>query len=275
MDTLLFVCFFTALIHFAESTALSMRLAGVYTRQVASSISFVNIAFLIARLSNMLQAPLLGAMVDKAVNPASGFTVGELNYNFRMIILAAFLGNFLAAFFIPSFSRIFKRAILIFEKEASMPKVLFKIFYPSYFKKIIFSFRRPSFKFLKNISLKNIPKAFLILNFFIVAIYTVGVLASLFAGALLPNLRATASQLSGIVNGLATILFVLLVDPRSAHITDQIVQGKRAEREMQSIVFFLMLGRILGTLLLAQLIFGPAAGYIKTAALWVARITNY
>lgn len=150
-----------------------------------------------------------------------------------------------------------------------MPAVLFKIFYPGYFKKMLRSFRWPAPRFLKDISLKNIPKTFLVLNFLIVSIYTVGVLASLFAGAVLPALRATASQLSGIVNGIATILFVLLVDPKSAHITDQIVRGRRNEADMRSIVFYLLLGRILGTLILAQLIFSPAATYIKTVTLWV------
>lgn len=274
MDALVFVCIFTAVIHFAETTALSMRLAGVYTRQVASSISFVNIAFLIARMANMLQAPLLGAMVDRTVNPNSGFALVNLSQNFRLVIMAAFLGNLVGAFFIPSFVRIFVRAILLFEREGSMPRVLMKIFYPSYFKKIILNFRLPGVSTLKNISLKNIPKTFLVLNFLIVAIYTVGVLASLFAGAILPDLRATASQLSGIVNGLATILFVLLVDPQSAHMVDQIMKGKRKEKDMESVVFYLTAGRLLGTLILAQLILLPAANYIKIVTLWVAQISK-
>jgi len=118
MNTLLIVCIFTALIHFAETTALSMRLAGVYTRQVASSISFVNIAFLIARLSNMLQAPLLGAMVDLTVEANSGFTPGQLNHNFRVVIFAAFLGNLIGAFlclalseFLPEQSEFLKKKV--------------------------------------------------------------------------------------------------------------------------------------------------------------------
>jgi hypothetical protein len=275
MSALAFVCVFTALIHFAEATALSMRLAGVYTRQVASSISFVNIAFLIARLSNMLQAPLLGAMVDAAVNPGSGFTLVRLEHNFRMIIFAAFIGNLAAAIFIPTFAEVFRLAIGVFEREGSMPRVLARILKPSCWKVFFMAFWIPTPVALKKISLKNIPREFLWLNFFIVAIYSVGVLASLFAGAMLPGLRATAGQLSGIVNGIATVLFVILVDPQSAHITDQIVKGKRPESDMQSIIFFLVLGRILGTLLLAQMFLLPAAHYIKTAAVWVAGWVNY
>ena len=47
-------------------------------------------------------------------------------------------------------------------------------------------------------------KQFLILNAFVTAIYTIGVLCALLAGAYLPQYRATAIQLSGIVNGIAT-----------------------------------------------------------------------
>ena len=84
------------------------------------------------------------------------------------------------------------------------------------------------------------------------AIYTIGVLCSLLAGAYLPELRATAIQLSGIVNGIATILFALIVDPSGARITDQAAQGERPESDVKSVVFFLICGRLLGTLILAQ-----------------------
>ncbi|MBU0580345.1 MAG: lipid II flippase Amj family protein [Candidatus Margulisbacteria bacterium] len=62
MNTILLVCCLTAFIHLSETLALAMRLAGVRSKQVATSISFVNTSFLGARMSNMLQAPLLGAL---------------------------------------------------------------------------------------------------------------------------------------------------------------------------------------------------------------------
>ena len=76
MHPLYIVCFFTALIHLTETLASSMRLAWVRTVQVATSLSFVNASLLISRMSNMLQAPLLGSMVDFAIlnnNTASLF----------------------------------------------------------------------------------------------------------------------------------------------------------------------------------------------------------
>ena len=81
------------MIHLAETLALSMRLAGVRTKQVATSISFVNASFLVSRMSNMLQAPLLGALVDAAVNPNSVFTPLMLEGYFSLDYLCRFLGE--------------------------------------------------------------------------------------------------------------------------------------------------------------------------------------
>jgi len=272
MKTVFFVCCFTFLIHLAETLALSMRLAGVRTKQVASSISFVNASFLVSRMSNMLQAPLLGAMVDAAVNPANSLTASMLGIYFRWIIFAAFWGNLLGAFLTPTFVHIFEKGIYRFERDASIPKLIFSMFKPQNFIAILKQFRLPSLKSLKNISWKNIPHLFLYLNIFMVSIYTIGVLASLFAGAQLPQYRATAANLSGIVNGLATILLALMVDPSSAHIVDQVVRGKRSENDARSMVFYLVMGRVFGSFLLAQLIFWPATEYIMFMTRFVTRI---
>jgi len=105
-----------------------------------------------------------------------------------------------------------------------------------------------------------------------VAIYAVGVLAALYAGAQLPDLRTTASQLSGIVNGIATILLALLVDPTSAHIVDQVVREKRDLQDARTMVFLLAAGRVVATLLIAQLIFLPASKYIVVVTNWVSAI---
>ena len=50
---------------------------------------------------------------------------------------------------------------------------------------------------------------------------TIGVLAASYASALAPQYARTAMTLSGVINGVGTLLLVLLVDPVSALITDQ------------------------------------------------------
>lgn len=111
---------------------------------------------------------------------------------------------------------------------------------------------------IKTLRLNKIPPTFLLLNLVITSISTIGVLAAIYAGAIVPQYRITASQLSGIINGAATILLALVVDPQAAIITDQTMQGLREEQEAKTMVAFLVGGKILGTLL-SQIIFFRAA----------------
>jgi len=98
-----------------------------------------------------------------------------------------------------------------------------------------------------------------------VSIYAIGVLASMLAGAMIPEYRVTATQLSAIVNGIATILLTLMVDPMAALITDQAARGKRPQSDVRAMVFYLISGRVLGTLIISQLILLPSASYIEAA----------
>lgn len=266
MNPIFIVCILTAIIHFTETAASSLRIAGVRTKQIATSLSFVNATLLITRTSNMLQAPFLGGMVDHAILTGNA---DSLVNGFRMVIFAAFIGNLLGAICTPFFVAIFTKAILRFERVGSVPRLIGAAFLPHNFLAIIRRFRLPGRESFMNLSLKGMPQTFLWINLVIVSIYAIGVLSSLFAGALVPEFRITASQLSAIVNGIATILLVTLVDPTCAYITDQAVRGKRKESDVRAMVFYIILGRVVGTLLLSQLLFLPAAEYIKSATLLV------
>ncbi len=272
--SLICICLFTFTIHLTESSAYSMRLAGVRTKQIAIAMSFVTSTLLISRLSNMFQAPLLGAMVDKTVLTNTESALHQLGFEFRIIIFFAFLGSLTGAFFTPTLVYLFQKAIKKFHENGSLPKTLLSAFKPNNFIKIIFSFKKPTLLSLKSISLKNIPKSFLIWNVLVTSIYTIGVLCSLLAGAYIPIFRSTAIQLSGIVNGMATIIFTLLVDPAGARITDQAIHGLKTENDVKSVVFYLLLGRLIGTLILAQLFFMPFTLYIMKITELIAHLVH-
>ncbi|NQY74955.1 MAG: DUF2837 family protein [Candidatus Margulisbacteria bacterium] len=248
------------MIHCTESTVYSMRLAGIRTRQIAISMSFVTSTLLVSRLSNMFQAPLLGAMVDSSI--IEGTPILSLETSFRVVIFAAFLGTLTGALFTSSSVRIYGTAITRFLKNGSLPKTFGSFFSISELKNWPHYIKLPSFSSLKNIVLSPIPKSFLIFNIIVTSVYTVGVLCSLLAGAIVPELRSTAIQLSGIVNGIATILLTIYVDPAGARITDQTFHHKRPENHVKSVVFFLLAGRLLGTLILSQILFKPFSIYI-------------
>lgn len=268
MNPLLIVCILTAIIHFTETAASSLRLAGLRTRQIATSLAFVNATLLVTRTSNMLQAPFLGGMVDHAV--VSGNTA-VLVHNFRIVIFAAFIGNLIGACCTPFFVAVFTGAIRRFELVGSVPRLIGAAFLPRNFSRIVHSFRLPNRQTLSDLALTGMPRFFLLTNLIVVSVYAIGVLSSLYAGSLVPEFRVTASQLSAIVNGIATILLVTMVDPTCAFITDQAVRGKRPERDVRAMVFYIIMGRVVGTLIISQLLFLPAAEYIKGATILVKR----
>jgi hypothetical protein len=109
---------------------------------------------------------------------------------------------------------------------------------------------------------RPLPLILLLVHILVVSIWTNGVLAALYAGALLPAYRSTASLLSGIVNGIAAVLSNFMIDPVTAVITDQALQGQRDERDMINLTYWMMCTRLLGTIL-AQPIFIPTVHLVE------------
>jgi hypothetical protein len=99
------------------------------------------------------------------------------------------------------------------------------------------------------------------------ALITVGVLASLYAGYLNPEFRVTASQLSAVINGFATILLFALIDPQLSVMTDDVVEGRVSEPLFRRTIVWISLSRLAGTLL--------AQALLLPGALAVAWIANY
>jgi hypothetical protein len=97
------------------------------------------------------------------------------------------------------------------------------------------------------------------------ALITVGVLASLYAGYLNPQFRVTASQLSAVINGVATILLFALIDPQLSVMTDDVVEGRVSGALFRRTIVWISVSRLVGTLL-AQIFFVPAAHLVATIA---------
>lgn len=264
------VALFTMIIHWVETLAYSMRWAGVKTQQLAIAMSFVTSTLLISRLSNMVQAPLLGAMVDAAILRGSPDSIRQLEYSFRIIIGSACLGTVLGIVVTPTAIQWFSIAIQQFAHHGSMPRLLFQLLNPKNWPKLARMVTIPRWHMVGKLKLAGLPRRFLVMNMIVTPVYTIGVLCSLLAGAMLPEFRATAIQLSGLVNGIATILLVMFVDPAGARITDQVNRGTRPIADLKSVVVWLQLGRLLGILVLSQLLLMPFTWYIMVVARWVA-----
>ncbi|MNC64395.1 hypothetical protein D3C75_1145930 [compost metagenome] len=70
-----------------------------------------------------------------------------------------------------------------------------------------------------------------------------------------------ASQSTGLINGMATILLTILVDPRISLLSDRSLRGEIRLNRMNQIYGCMLISRLFGTLV-AQLLLIPLAYWI-------------
>jgi hypothetical protein len=177
------------------------------------------------------------------------------------------------ALMLPWFIYLFQRGVRSFEKRGSIPHSLFRLADPAVIRDVMTSYRVPTPTRLRAFSIESLPKRMLIFNIVITAVYSIGVVSSYYASLLDVTAARTALGLSGIVNGVGTIAFTLFVDPTSSLITDEAVRGKRPLEQVRSMVFYLAVTAILGTLI-SQVILWPAAKVIAIVAHFLTNIRS-
>jgi hypothetical protein len=262
VPNLVLILALTAVVHCLDTAAYASRIAGVRTGRLALTGALFNIVSLASRVAYTLQAPLLGSAVDRMVQ--EGRLAGLLG-NFHAIIGAATAGTALGAMLIPTFAALFSRGALAYEFHGSFPALLLHTLSLRGFSRISQHLRLPLPESVRQASRFRLPRSFLLLNVIVTAVYTVGISATMYASALAPDLARTATTLSGVINGIGTLLLVILIDPVSALITDQALRGNRPAAEVSQIVIWQVAGRFIGTLA-AQLIFFPAALFVVRIA---------
>lgn len=260
---LLIILGLTFLIHMIGTLAYSVRIAGTRTGRIAVTFSLFNILVLISRTSNSFQAPLLAKRVEQ--NLLSGSSAGAA-MDFRWLLLSASVATLLAAVLIPTFQRLFSKAVDSFSYHRSMPKMLLRAFSSTGMAHIRGSVTLPSFQNVTHaVGPGRIPFGMVAPNTIAVAIWTVGVFSALYAGYIDPELRTTASQLSGVINGIATILMFMFIDPSLSILTDEVAHGKAGEPFFRRTIVWLVGSRLAGTVL-AQVLLIPAAAWIAFVA---------
>jgi Alternate to MurJ len=250
--------------------AYAARLAGVQSGRIGTSISLFNLFVTASRFANLIYAPMLGTISDRAAHAMHDPLLrGAVNAQFalqvRLIVLAGTLGTILGALMLPTFTHLFMRGVSAFERLGSVPRAIARMRDPRVLGDIIRSMRPPPRNLLNRFRIHDVPAGLLVGNVIVTGIYAIGVVAAVYASVLDPAVARTATLLSGIVNGVATVAFALVVDPTSAYITDQAVKGERPVSDVKAMVFYLALTAIVGTLL-SQLILYPAAVFIGTVA---------
>jgi hypothetical protein len=252
------------LINLITTLSYSVRIVGIRTGRIAVSFALFNILVLISRTAYGFQAPLLAKTIENNINTGAG----ENLFEFRLIIFVCSVATIIGGFLIPTFQRILSVAVEKFSIYKSVPSLILHSFSKGGITSITDSIVIPSTKNFSQINFKSdFPWRVFIMNIIAVSIITVGVLSALYAGYLNPEFRATASNLSAIINGVATILMFIFIDPFLSIMTDDVVLGKTKESIFRKYIVYMVFARVLGTVL-AQFIFIPSARIIA----WIAEI---
>lgn len=252
----------TFIIHLIGTLAYALRIAGVRTGRIALSFALFNLLVLISRTANTFQGPLLAKHVEE--NILRG-TLSSAESDFRWLLLAATLASVAGAFLIPSFQRLFTRAIEEFNHYRSIPRLVAGGLSRFSLNGVRELARLPVRENLSRLSWRRAPVTIVLYNLLATALLTVGVFSSLYAGYLNPELRVTANSLSPVVNGLSTILLFVYIDPFLSLLTDDVVAGKATESYFRNCVVLFVISRLAGTVL-AQAMLVPAAKIIVNVA---------
>lgn len=260
---IILVIVFTFIIHLISTLSYSIRIVGIRTEKFAVSFALFNTVLLVSSTAGTLQAPLLAKTVDNVVN---GTISTDLIFPFRLILLSSTLATIVGALMLPSFQRVFCKAVNSLDIYRSIPKLIIHGFSKSGIKQFRSCIKIPNKSTINQIKeIKTIPLRIFISNVIAVSLLTVGALSSKYAVILVPDLRTTASSLAPFITGVATILLYIFIDPYLSIMTDDVIAGKKTEAEFRKNTTFIVVGRVFGTLL-AQLIFIPAAHFVAFIA---------
>lgn len=259
------LCILTFIIHLVGTLAYAVRIAGVRTRRLAVSFALFNVLILVSRTSNSFQGPFLAKRVEHSLEMGSS-GISAILSDMRWLLLSATLATLVGGLFIPTFQRLFSRAVRHFHEHRSLPRLLWDSLTRGGFSYLRSSASVPSTQNVKRlVSGAGLSAGVITLNMLAIAFWTVAVFASLYAGILKPELRVTCSSLSAIINGAATILLFVVIDPQLSVMTDDVIEGRVSDGRFRRAITSLVGARLAGTII-AQFLLVPSAILITRAA---------
>ena len=264
MDSqLALICLLTFGINLIGTLAYAARIAGVRTRRIAMSFALFNILVLVSRTSNSFLGPFLAKRIETRITGSGG---DALYGDFQLILLSASLAVVVGIALVPTGQRLFAKAIGYFQEHRSTAKMVLRSASPAGLRTVREAMAPPRMEQLKGlVRNRGVGWGVLLANCLAQALITVGVVASLYAGYLNPEFRVTASQLSAVINGFATILLFALIDPQLSVMTDDAAEGRVSEALFRRTIVWISLSRLAGTVL-AQVLFLPSAHLVALIA---------
>jgi hypothetical protein len=220
---------------------------------------------LVSRAANSFQAPFLSKRIEmNLISKAEA-----LFWDFQILMFTATVATIVGAVMVPTVQRLFTRAIQHFHANRSIPKLMMHAFAKGGLNYLKTAVTLPSAETVKGLREKSIVSMrMVILNVMAQCFLALGVFASLYAGFIAPEFRVTALSLSAVINGVATILLFVLIDPQLSVMTDDVVEGRITEGQFRRAVVWLAGSRVVGTAL-AQVLLVPGAMLIAEIARFI------
>ncbi len=229
----IFISIFILIIHCIETLAYSVRLSGARVKLIASAVSLFSMMVIVSRMANMMQQPFTGSLVDTA---AINHTLNHIDEQFRVLIGASTLGTILGILLLPTFVALFSRAIIQLSNErGSILAVIKKALTLKNLLGYVKHFKIPRLSYFNDVNLKDIPYKLFFINLIVTSIYTIGVLSALYASVLVPERHTSTTMASGFINGVATILLALLIDPKISVLADDVVNNRGSYSKLKGI----------------------------------------
>jgi hypothetical protein len=248
------VLLMTFIITLIGTLAYAIRIVGVRTGRIAITFSLFNILILVSRVATTIQTPLLTKYTEV------GKQTSILSI-FYLILAIGTIATMVGAICIPTFQRFFSQVVNRFSIDRSIPKIILHGFSKSGIKQFRTCVTIPKKENIKTFQFRSLPFGVITMNIFAVAMMTVGVVTPIYSGVLEPNLRATCITLSGVINGIATIILFVFVDPYLSIRTDDVIDGSMQEPEFRRIVIGMVGSKVLGAALAIPMLI-PAAKLI-------------
>jgi hypothetical protein len=266
MTTQLLIIFaLTVLVNTIDTSAYAARLAGVRTGHPALASSLYNVLTLGSRGANALAGPLLASLTDVAVLEQN--TAALLNA-YRIVVLAASVGTVIAAFGIPSLSRILARGIASYETRRSLPQVVVRGASVQGLWRMTGDLTPPRLSVVRESRRSPFRKRFLIASVLVTAVAAVSNAAAMYASALIPEGARTATSLSPMLAGVGMVLSIFVVNPVAALVADEALRDKRPLKDVTYITIWQVGAQLLGTFA-AQLLLWPAGQAIAIITRWL------
>lgn len=251
----------TVVVNLIATLFFSVRIAGVRTGRLGSAVALFNILVLLMRLSTSFQALLLAKHIEQNLGR------GGDELTFRLLLLSATAGSILGALLIPTMQRLISRAVAGLGVHRSLPRLLRYTVRTIRAEHVRTSLRWPAIRNVTQLrGVRELPLGVAALYTVANALLTVGLFSSLYAGYYAPQFRMTASNMSLLINGAATIIVLLFTDPFLSVITDDAIEKKMSEGLFRKCIILFVCAHVIGTLA-AQVLLLPGARLIA----WIAR----